>query len=128
MITHLSENEVFVFGSNRAGRHGRGAALTALRKFGAKRGQGIGLMGQSYGIPTKGRKLEVLTLEEIRVQVQRFLRFATSNPELRFLVTAIGCGLAGYNPKQIAPMFRNAPSNVVLPPEFLQHSTTKGEQ
>lgn len=125
IITELKENQVFVFGSNRAGRHGKGAALIALRKFGAKNGQGIGIMGQSYGIPTKGRKLDVLPLLAIEIQVNRFLLFADKNRHLEFLVTPIGCGLAGYKPKQIAPFFKGASENVVLPDCF--NSTITGD-
>ena len=120
-ITSLAPNEVFVFGSNYAGRHGKGAALTAVRKFGACNGQGMGLQGQSYGIATKGWKLDVLPLPKIAVQVDRFLRFAQAHPELRFLVTEIGCGLAGYRPKHIAPLFgvaSNVPENISLPASF----------
>lgn len=116
-ITSLEPNEVFVFGSNEAGRHGRGAAKQAV-KFGAVYGQGDGLMGQSYGISTKGHKLEVLSLARIEVKVARFLRFAEAHAELTFLVTPIGCGLAGYKPKEIAPMFKGTPPNVVLPQSF----------
>lgn len=118
MITKLAPNEIFVFGSNLAGRHGKGAALTAIRKFGARNGQGTGLMGQSCGIATKGWRLDVLPLSAISIQVQKFLRFAAAHPEKRFLVTEIGCGLAGYSPKQIAPMFQGATANVVLPDRF----------
>lgn len=121
-ITHLEPGQVFVFGSNRAGRHGKGAALIARRKFGAKDGQGDGLMGQSYGIPTKGRKLEVLSLAEIGVAVTRFLRFAAAHPELEFFVTKVGCGLAGYSAKEIGPLFAAPPSNVMLPAEFQPYS------
>ena len=119
-ITMLEKNEIFVFGSNYAGRHGKGAALTALRKFGAKNGQGTGLMGQSYGIATKDRNLNVLPLMSIKTQIAKFLLFALEHPELRFLVTPIGCGLAGYRPKDIAPLFYscNIPSNVIMPGEF----------
>ena len=121
-ITALNENEVFVFGSNYAGRHGKGAALTALRKFGARSGQGMGLMGQSYGIATKGWRMDVLPLPKIGVQVERFLRFARAHPELKFLVTEIGCGLAGYHPRHIAPLFgSNIPENVSLPATFLHN-------
>ena len=119
-ITKLEFNEVFVFGSNLAGRHGKGAALTALRKFGARNGQGTGLMGQSYGIATKGWRLDVLPISAIGIQVQKFIRFASAHPEKRFLVTEIGCGLAGYSPKQIGPLFLGSPSNVVLPESFKQ--------
>ena len=123
MITKLNDNEVFVFGSNYAGRHGKGAALTALRKFGAKSGQGVGLMGQSYGIATKDHNLKVLPLSIIELQIGRFLRFARTHPNLTFLVTPIGCGLAGYKYKEIAPLFFNfsIPDNVKLPEEFIKY-------
>lgn len=121
-ITSLKPNEIFVFGSNLAGRHGRGAAKDALYKFGATWGQGDGLQGQSYGICTKGHKLEVLPLSAIRINVDRFTRFAIAHPELKFLVTPIGCGLAGYSPRAIAPMFQIAIRlpNVELPEEFVK--------
>ena len=118
-ITTLGPNEVFVFGSNLAGRHGKGAALTAQRNFGARYGQGIGPMGQSYGIATKGWRMEVLPLPEIGQQVERFLRYARAHPDLKFFVTEIGCGLAGYQPRNIAPLFgSDIPANVVLPAAF----------
>lgn len=123
-ITHLEPNEVFTFGSNRAGRHSKGAALLAARKFGARYGQGNGLMGQSYGISTKDERLRVLSLREIGVQVDRFLKFAVAHPELHFLVTAIGTGLAKYTAKDIAPLFGHAaviPNNVSLPASFIPH-------
>lgn len=118
-IIHLEPNEIFVFGSNWAGRHGKGAAKDAL-KFGAVRGQGDGFMGQTYGIPTKGHRLEVLPLGKIYIAVERFIRAARNNPGYTFLVTPIGCGLAGYSPKDIAPMFKGSPSNVILPASFHQ--------
>lgn len=119
-ITSLAANEIFVFGSNLSGRHGKGAALTAFKKFGAIYGQGVGLMGQSYGIPTKGRFLEILPLPKIGNHIENFLRFARARSDLKFLVTEIGCGLAGYRPCQIAPLFGNdIPANVVLPAAFL---------
>lgn len=121
LITELKPNEIFVFGSNYAGRHGRGAAHTALRKFGARNGQGTGLMGQSYGIATKGWKMDVLPLPKIAVQVHRFIRFASACPELTFLVTEIGCGLAGYNPADIAPMFKGSGNNIHLPESFWRY-------
>jgi hypothetical protein len=119
-IVELEDNEIFVFGSNYAGRHGKGAALTAKRLFGATQGQGTGRMGRCYAIPTKGHKMEVLSLEHIRAGVGRFLVYAEHHPELRFLVTPIGCGLAGYKPKEIAPMFHYAPGNVILPRCFVE--------
>lgn len=121
-ITHLEEWQVFVFGSNRAGRHGAGAAKLAHRKFGAKWGQGDGLMGQSYGISTKDRNLGVLPIRQIEIGVDRLLRFAEAHPEKEFLVTKIGCGLAGYSVREIATCFtdKHIPGNVVLPEEFQQ--------
>jgi len=122
MITKLAENEIFVFGSNYAGRHGKGAALTAYRKFGAIQGQGTGLMGRCYGIATKDRNFKVLPLRTIELQIARFLKFARLNTFYTFLVTPIGCGLAGYKYKEIAPLFINngVPENVILPDEFKQ--------
>ena len=121
-IKQLGENEVFVFGSNRAGRHSKGAALLAFRKFGARMGQVDGLMGRSYGIPTKDRNLRTLPLAAIESQIGKFLRFAQNNPQHTFLVTQIGCGLAGYTPKDIAPLFlaHEIPANVALPRVFLE--------
>lgn len=112
--------EIFVFGSNLAGRHGAGAAKHALEHHGAKYGCGAGIQGNSYAIPTKGHRLEVLPLAQIKPYVERFLKTARAWPELKFKLTAIGCGLAGYRPDEIAPMFRDAPANVELPEEFLR--------
>lgn len=109
---------VFVFGSNLAGRHGKGAALFARQQRGAVYGQGAGPQGNAYAIPTKDANLKVLPLEEIERFVRTFIVYAATNPELEFQVTAIGCGLAGYKPEQIAPMFKDAPLNCHLPPEF----------
>lgn len=107
--------EIFVFGSNRAGRHGKGAALCALKEHGAIYGKGEGLQGRSYGIPTKDHSLNRLFLWEIEANVQRFLEFARSRPDLTFNVTRIGCGLAGYSDEEIGPMFKGAPENCRLP-------------
>jgi hypothetical protein len=106
---------IFVFGSNLAGRHGKGAALTAFREHGAIYGQGMGLQGNSYAIPTKDEDLKTLPLNKIKKYVEMFIRFAELNPELHFTVTRIGCGLAGYEDADISPMFANAPMNCVLP-------------
>lgn len=116
-MTCLSEN-IFVFGSNLAGRHGKGSAREALLYHGAIRGRGVGRMGSSYAIPTKGRMMEVLPLPIISGHVERFLAYATENSHLRFDVVAIGCGNAGYTPEEIAPLFSSASSNVSLPDEF----------
>lgn len=108
---------IFVFGSNLAGRHGLGSAKEAL-KWGAIYGQGIGRQGDAYAIPTKGYNLEVLPLDQINDHVQAFLEYARNHHKDDFVVVAIGCGLAGYKPLQIAPMFRRHTGNVALPKEF----------
>ncbi|MCI4370786.1 MAG: hypothetical protein L3J81_05615 [Thermoplasmata archaeon] len=111
----MIDDTIFVFGSNLAGRHGRGAALEAVRYYGAVYGCGVGPQGDSYAIPTKGHGLEVLGLDVIARHVDDFLAYAAEHKELRFRVTAIGTGLAGYSPEQIAPLFRGAPDNCDLP-------------
>ncbi len=117
-ITELDKNEIFVFGSNEAGIHGAGAAKDAVTYFGAKWGQGFGLMGQSFGIPTKDWNIKKLNTMVIHFYVQRFLEFARSNPDLTFIVTPIGTGLAGNHPNLIKSMFYNITNNVKLPEEF----------
>ena len=112
--------EVFVFGSNLAGRHGKGAALHALHHYGAVYGNGRGAQGRSYAIPTKDADLRTLALNEIEQYVQEFIAYASLRPRVLFLLTAVGCGLAGYFPTDIAPMFRDAPKNVRFPKEFLK--------
>ena len=109
---------VFVFGSNLAGRHGKGAALWARQHRGAVYGVGLGMTGNSFALPTKDRDLRTLPLDEIRRYVDRFILFASERPDLQFQLTPIGCGLAGYKPEQIAPMFKDAPENVMMPAEF----------
>ncbi|KQR25140.1 A1S_2505 family phage non-structural protein [Microbacterium sp. Leaf151] len=111
-ITSLQPGEVFVFGSNASGAHGGGAARFALDHFGAVWGQSEGLQGQSYGIDT----MSGLTVFE--EQVRRFVAFAAAHPDLRFLVTEVGCGIAGYRPNQVAGFFADAGENVVLPKSF----------
>ncbi len=113
------QQPVFVFGSNLTGRHGKGAALHARQHHGAIYGRGVGLQGNSYAIPTKDEHVRALPLDRIKPYVDQFLAFAKDHPEMTFQVTAIGCGLAGYKPPQIAPMFHDAPPNCILPPEFL---------
>ena len=111
-ITDLAENEVFVFGSNLAGAHGGGAALLAYRKFGAIWGQGVGLQGQSYGIPTMHGGVDA-----IKPYVDEFIEFAKTRPDLTFLVTRVGCGIAGFTNEEISPLFAKAHEvpNIVLP-------------
>lgn len=106
--------KIFVFGSNTAGRHGKGAALFAKKNFGAIQGVGEGIQGNSYGIPTKDSNLKVLSLEEIGQSISTFLGFAYANPDLLFMVTRVGCGLAGFKDEQIAGQFALAPENCVF--------------
>jgi hypothetical protein len=110
--------EIFVFGSNLAGRHGAGSAREAVQFHGAIYGRGVGPQGLSYAIPTKDKHLRTLSLETISRYAVEFLDYAACHPNDTFHVVAIGCGLAGYKPEQIAPMFVGAPRNVRLPPEF----------
>jgi hypothetical protein len=114
-ITELKENEIFVFGSNLKGMHGGGAARIAYEEFGAIWGQGVGLQGQSYGIPTMHGGVDV-----IKPYVDEFVNFAKSHPELKFLVTRIGCGIAGFTDEEIAPLFKDAIEieNIYLPKSF----------
>lgn len=117
-ITELKENEIFVFGSNLEGMHGGGAARLAYNKFGALWGQGVGLQGQSYGIPTMHGGVEA-----IKPYVDEFIEFAKSHPELTFLVTRIGCGIAGFRDEEIAPLFKECieMENVCLPKSFHEY-------
>lgn len=109
---------VFVFGSNLAGRHGKGAALYARLHCGAKYGQGVGRQGNAYAIPTKDYSLRTLPLHIIRQHIDVFLQYAEEHSDTVFIVTRIGCGLAGYRDENIAPMFRGAPDNCHLPNEW----------
>ncbi len=116
-IMELAEDEIFVFGSNLAGMHGGGAAATAHRCFGAVWGKGVGLYGRSYAIPTMQGGVET-----IKPYVDKFIEFAKSHQEQRFLVTKIGCGIAGFRDEQIAPLFAKAidVKNIILPRDFLE--------
>lgn len=116
-ITTLKDNEIFVFGSNLEGAHGGGAALLAYHKFGAIWGQGAGLQGQSYGIPTMHGGVD-----KIKPYVDEFINFAKTHPNLTFLVTKVGCGIAGFKISEIAPLFKEAieVSNITLPYEFCE--------
>jgi hypothetical protein len=114
-IMSADPNAVFVFGSNRAGVHGGGAARTAFQSYGAKWGQGEGLMGRSYGIPTKDTHIKTLAIGDVAEHVARFTEFAIDHPELRFAVTRVGCGLAGFTDAEIAPLFDDVPPNCDLP-------------
>ena len=119
-ITELKPNEVFVFGSNLYGHHAGGAARYAMNHFGAIWGQGVGMQGQSYAIPTMQGGVET-----IKPYVDEFISFAVAHPELTFLVTRIGCGIAGFRDEEIAPLFASAIEvpNIILPESFVIFST-----
>lgn len=121
IIQDLKPNEIFVFGSNLMGLHGLGAAQTAFEHFGAVWGKGTGHHGQTYAIPTKDRSIKTLAIEHIESYVFEFILYAQKHPELLFLVTPVGTGLAGHKPKDIAPMFEDClyMENVYLPKSFL---------
>ena len=130
IINHLEPNEIFVFGSNEAGMHGGGAAKTAQEKFGAIYGVPFGLMGQSFAIPTKDRNIKTLLLPNIQNYLVSFIKFAIDNPQLKFYLTKIGCGLAGYTTNDIKLILWKAvdlatnngelPQNIIIPVEFEQ--------
>jgi hypothetical protein len=115
-ISELKPNEIFVFGSNLSGSHGGGAALLAYERFGAIWGQGVGLQGQSYGIPTMHGGVDA-----IKPYVDEFIEFAKVHPEYKFLVTKVGCGIAGFTTREMAPLFQDAidVGNIILPKEFV---------
>lgn len=119
-ITRLEPGQIFVFGSNLDGRHGKGAALTAMRKFGAKYGVAEGLTGQCYALPTVGKRLSRMPLRDVEAHCLKFVKFARTRPDLTFLVTPVGCGLAGFSPRQIAHFFIDAPDNCILPKCFCE--------
>ena len=116
-ITTLADDEVFVFGSNLEGLHGGGAALLAYERFGAIWGQGTGLQGKSYGIPTMHGGIDA-----IAPYVDEFIAFAREHRELKFLVTEIGCGIAGFTVEEMAPLFKGAmdEENIYLPQRFIR--------
>lgn len=112
--------EIFVYGSNLSGRHGKGSALIAKQKYGAVQGRGIGFSGQSYGIPTKDENLQILEPYQIVFGIKEFVDFTYTHPDLKFFVTAIGCGLASRDPKGIAPLFSQA-INCSFPNEWRKY-------
>ena len=119
IVTSLPADHIFVFGGNMAGRHGKGAALTAVRYFGAKYQVSNGPAGQSYAIPTKDQYIRTLSLNSINENIKLFKFYVMAHPELTFYLTPIGCGLAGYQPKDIAPLFYTLKDlNVIFPVSF----------
>ena len=122
-ITNLEQNEIFVFGSNLAGKHNGGGAKIALEKFGATYGNGVGIQGQSYAIPTLDENFDKLKIEKINSYVKGFIFYDIQNPNLLFLVTKIGCGIDGYSFKDMAQLFitiNQSLKNIILPKEFIE--------
>lgn len=111
-ISQLAVDEVFVFGSNGGGQHGGGAARVAWQKFGAVWGEGHGFHGQTYAIDTMSGMVA------FKADAAAFIDFARQHPELTFLLTPVGCGIAGYTSEEVAPMFAAVPANVVMPESF----------
>ena len=103
--------DIFVFGSNTAGVHGAGAAKTAYEKYGARWGKGLGHYGNSFALPTKDHNIQTLPMHKIEIYVKAFMQYAEDHKELDFMVTRVGCGLAGLHDQQIACMFDFAPAN-----------------
>jgi hypothetical protein len=116
--TQPQDGEVFVFGSNLAGIHGAGAAREAHRSYGAIMNRGMGLMGQSYAIPTKNERIQTIPLKDIAVYVKLFIAATEQHYNRQFFITRIGCGLAGYTDADIAPMFKNSLTNCNFPEEW----------
>ena len=113
-------DQIFVFGSNLAGRHGKGAADYAYKNKGARYGQGIGIQGSSYAIPTKDHWLKPIPLWRIEEFVKDFLHYTVQAHDKEFYLTRIGCGLAGYKDEQIAPMFEGYYPNIVFPNDWMK--------
>lgn len=118
MVTTLPENTIFVFGSNLAGLHQGGAAKTALKYFGAFWGSGRGWSGQSYAIPTMNEHAQSLPLSQIKHYVDDFKIYTANHPKNMYFVTPIGCGIAGYQIAEIAPLFSGISNNVIFPQSF----------
>lgn len=116
---NFSDNQILVFGCHELGKHYSGYAQTALHHFGAKLGQGEGKQGQSYGIPTIAENGEILDLTLIQNYINNFKQYAKSHPNLEFYLTEIGCGFANFKVNQIAPLFKNSPTNIDFPRSFI---------
>ena len=112
-ITHLKSNQIFVFGSNLAGRHGKGAALVARQHFGAQYGVGQGHTGHCYAIPTKDYNIRTLPIGSIKYYLEQFVEYAKQHPELEFLLTPVGTGLAGYSISDLESILPELPTNVI---------------
>ena len=117
MITILQENEYFVFGSNLLGSHGAGAALFAKENFGAIEGQAEGLQGRCYAIPTLTKDFQQREYSDLKTSIQKFMNFAIENPDKKFLMSAIGTGIAGFSESYMQGFFRyiDVPDNIIKP-------------
>ena len=127
-ITKLTPNEVFVFGSNKVGNHAGGSARTAVEKFGAIMGQGEGMQGQSYAIPTLDENMQRVSIEELTRSVRRFAEYTLHHLDKTFYVTKIGCGIAGLSIDEVSDVFKHVAfgSNVTLPHEFGEEKHIEG--
>ena len=126
-VTTLPNGCIFVFGSNTRGAHGKGAALDAVKLFGAQYGVGLGIAGKSFAIPTKDASLRVLDILTINQYIQTFKSFVETNPHLTFYLTPIGCGLAGYTAADIAPLFLPLRHlDIIFPISFQPYLITQG--
>lgn len=118
IIKSLTEDTVFVFGSNLAGTHAGGAAKTALLHFGAIKEVGRGWSGQSYAIPTMNEHLQQMPLSQIQHYIEDFKIYTKNHPKIKYFITSLGCGVAGYKVEEIAPMFKGISKNVIFPASF----------
>lgn len=118
IIKSLTEDTVFVFGSNLAGTHAGGAAKTALLHFGAMKGVGRGWSGQSYAIPTMNEHLQQMPLSQIQHYIEDFKIYTKNHSKIKYFITSVGCGVAGYKVEEIAPMFKGISKNVIFPVSF----------
>jgi len=127
MITELSENQIFVFGSNLAGIHAGGAAKQAHEQFGAIWGQGEGIQGQSYAFPTLTKSFKKVTPVTLVCNATRLFKCCEDNPDKEFLLTRVGCGIAGFQDEDIRPLFENHPNNLILPEEWRSVEQKEGK-
>jgi len=125
VITELKPGQIFVFGSNRAGIHAGGAARLAREKFGAREGVGEGMTGHCYAFPTLTENFEKVSRASLEASRDRFFQTARRHPEKTFLLTKVGCGIAGFSEDEIRPLFAHAPANVVLPEDWEAHGGRK---
>lgn len=118
MITALKPTQIFVFGSNMAGSHGGGAARQAWMMFGAEQGVGEGVTGKCYAFPTLTENFEQCSNTQLKASRLKFYQYANAHPELEFLLTKVGCGIAGFNEDSMKKLFKNAPKNVIKPEDW----------